>query len=390
MPDLYPRCACCGGLVHASGTQLDDFANEIERILKLLWSGKNVISDVNLLFLQASQILKGVFKGYGKDFMHVAWNSPDFEQLTWLTNNCFHFSAAKNYQELRDLTSLLKDGDFIKSFGDFKAAADAINIKYNKTWLRTEYDTAIASAQMSSRWVQFKEDEKDLPMLQYQTVGDSRVRDAHKNLNGVKKPVSDSFWDVYYPPNGWNCRCDVIQVTGRANATPDKNIIFPDVPAMFRTNLAKTGLLFPPEHPYFTGIPDEVKNAANSALNKAYTKLAYEWIGKNIDDGVQVIELENFKTGKVQISRAGMRNIVDHNDKSEKLVITKLLELLPELKLEKSNVKLSDKPNTEKKIKRGVKHYNYYKVDINKQKYRVNTEVFDGYEKPYAVKCIKK
>ncbi|MDD6471780.1 MAG: phage minor head protein, partial [Bacteroidales bacterium] len=48
--------------------------------------------------------------------------------------------------------------------------------------------------------------------LQYRTVRDSHVRPEHAALDGVTLPPSDPFWETYYPPNGWNCRCSAIQV----------------------------------------------------------------------------------------------------------------------------------------------------------------------------------
>ncbi len=44
----------------------------------------------------------------------------------------------------------------------------------------------------------------------YSTVGDDRVRDEHAILEGVTLPKDDPFWQRFYPPNGWNCRCQAI------------------------------------------------------------------------------------------------------------------------------------------------------------------------------------
>ncbi|MCS2679780.1 hypothetical protein NXV81_04420 [Bacteroides ovatus] len=29
---------------------------------------------------------------------------------------------------------------------------------------------------------------------------------------GITLPASDPFWAEFYPPNGWGCRCSVVQV----------------------------------------------------------------------------------------------------------------------------------------------------------------------------------
>ena len=54
-----------------------------------------------------------------------------------------------------------------------------------------------------------------LPMLTYQTVGDGRVRPEHAMLDEISRPVGDKFWNTYFPPNGWNCRCTVLQTVYR-------------------------------------------------------------------------------------------------------------------------------------------------------------------------------
>jgi hypothetical protein len=49
----------------------------------------------------------------------------------------------------------------------------------------------------------------------YHAVKDDRTRDEHYKLNGVIKHIDDPFWTVYYPLNGYNCRCSVRSLTER-------------------------------------------------------------------------------------------------------------------------------------------------------------------------------
>lgn len=170
-----------------------------------------------------------------------------------LRRNAYQFSVAKNRHELRTLTDALIDDDGrVHSFSEFQAEARKIDSRYNVDYLRTEYDTAIGSAETAAEWAGLEKRGTN-PMLRYVTVGDDRVRASHAALNGLQRPKDDPIWDTIYPPNGWNCRCLVKVVSGAA--TPQKLIRMPeDIPEMFRTNLAKHGLLFPKNHPYFKGI----------------------------------------------------------------------------------------------------------------------------------------
>ncbi|WP_373153949.1 LPD3 domain-containing protein [Bacteroides uniformis] len=88
-----------------------------------------------------------------------------------------------------------------------------MNETYNRWYLKTEYNFALSSAAMAARWKQWWDDEdRDRYLLQYRTVGDKRVREAHRALHNVTLPITSNFWDEYFPPNGWNCRCTVMRV----------------------------------------------------------------------------------------------------------------------------------------------------------------------------------
>jgi SPP1 gp7 family putative phage head morphogenesis protein len=230
---------------------MDDLDKLRSSILERAMKGEDLNS---LLDLTVKTLSGRVIDSYrtGADF-----TTPDAEMLTRLVRDVWLFSGAKNCQEMRDLTLLLKDDKGrLREFADFKEAAEGVIDRYNETWLKTEYNFAVASSQNAARWVEFEKEASIIPNLKYQTVGDDHVRLAHQALDGIIRPVDDVFWVTHYPPNGWGCRCEVVQsLEGYGRVTPDKDIPVVNIPAMFKTNLAETGLLFPKNHPYYFGVP---------------------------------------------------------------------------------------------------------------------------------------
>lgn len=191
----------------------------------------------------------------------MKYNDPDWNMLANLDKNVYQFAAAKNYQQLKDITLAVKDGDQIRSFKEFRDIANKISFQYNETWLKTEYNQAIAGGQMAGRWTDFESNKESMPNLQYITAGDDRVREEHAMLDGVVKPVDDPFWDTYYPPNDWGCRCDVMQLPGEDipdNAIDIPEDKYPPINPLFKTNLAKDGLVFSEKHSYWN-IPEDYR-----------------------------------------------------------------------------------------------------------------------------------
>lgn len=78
--------------------------------------------------------------------------------------------------------------------------------------LRMVYRQNIFAAYSEGRYKQMMESVEYLPNWEYITIGDGRVRPAHAALSGTVRRYDDPFWNTWYPPNGFNCRC-VVEVT---------------------------------------------------------------------------------------------------------------------------------------------------------------------------------
>lgn len=201
-----------------------------------------------------------------------------------LEENAFIFSGFKTYHALREVgLSLFAEDGSIKPFNQFWEDVKRINNTYNENYLRAEYQQAVGASMMAKKWAEFAED-GDRYDLQYRTAGDERVRASHAALSDITLPPSDPFWSSYFPPNGWGCRCDVVQVrkgkyertdSAAARQLGEECTATPKL-AMFRFNPGQAMELFPPKHPYYKGDTEGV--------NTALVKVANEIDGLNVQD----------------------------------------------------------------------------------------------------------
>ena len=155
---------------------------------------------------------------------------------------------------------------------------------------------------MAGKWQGFDED----AMLQFDAVRDGRTTELCARLHGTTLPKSHSFWKTYYPPNHFNCRSTVRQVYGRA-ATKENDVPSADIPKMFQTNLGDDGLIFPENHAYFIGLPDNVNTT--TALRTSMRELANKRVvGK-------IIAVNDI--GDVHITKSGIRKCLTQSTPPE-------------------------------------------------------------------------
>ena len=240
--------------------------DEIERIVIGVYSGLITPQSLDLVTYQkvAEKLTNGVYNGFGKTLTDVVWNSPDYTMLNSLRNNVYVFSGAKQYHQVREMVDAIYDKDRIKPFSEYKKTGTDIFKNYNENYLRAEYNAAISQSRSASMWMDIESNKELLPMLEYVTVGDGRVRPEHAMLDRIKRPVDDKFWNNYFPPNGWNCRCTTLQ-SDDTDKTSLKGFTQPKtVPPEFMMNAGKDKIVFSDKHPYFKVAKQDENLAANN------------------------------------------------------------------------------------------------------------------------------
>jgi hypothetical protein len=86
---------------------------------------------------------------------------------------------------------------------------DELGLGHKNFYLfETHLRTAVNEAYNGRVWINSRADE-EVWGFRYQTYGDQFVRDEHIAQQGVTLPKFDPFWTIWWPPNGWNCRCRI-------------------------------------------------------------------------------------------------------------------------------------------------------------------------------------
>lgn len=257
--------------------QLDDrtFINNPDKLiksaLKRIYNGQLRPGQIDNDLFQHNHrtILKGMEKGWGNNFGSIKYNAPDWEFTQNLKYNAAVFSAFKNHHETAAISALLIDDKGRKrSYADFEAEALKVSEGYNKTHLKAEYNRAMREARAAKDWQRFQSQKHLYPNLKYIATKDERTRDSHMALDGAVYPIDHWFWDYYYIPIDWGCRCRVEQTDEAVNEVPGI-----EIKKDFANNAGKTGMIFTPEHPYIRDAKPEhrqkIKNFVESNVRRS-------------------------------------------------------------------------------------------------------------------------
>ena len=231
----------------------------MEQLAQDVYEGKTDSKSIDPAYIAAmyGEMNTAAGKGYGKEWFKVNKSTGNISpEVIQMQRNLYKFSGAKSTVVLQEINQILQKQMPWKQFRD---EVLKLNPKYNKNYLQAEWQTANQSAKHARDWEYYKSNASLYPNLAYRTQGDERVRDAHVLLNGVVAAIGSEFWKSHYPPNGWRCRCYVVQ-TAETATNEDKipKLNDKDFPEEFRINTGESGQVFSEEdlkqskaHPYF-------------------------------------------------------------------------------------------------------------------------------------------
>ena len=246
---------------------LDPYDNLIDQIAQNLHDGTIKPSDLNADLIQKTyaDLSEGAAAGVGKKWETQYKKEGEDTLVTSLKKNLYTFASAKTFAQLETLNKMLysQDGK-LRPFNEYSQLVKKVNAQYNKNRLQAEHQTAKTAGQMAIKWQRIQRDKDLFPNLKYRTIGDERVRDEHAALNGTVKPVDDPFWSTHYPPNGWRCRCNVVQTA--EDATTDKITTQPN--PVFEGNVATDEVIFSKKHQYFQLLNTDKRAQKNAELMK--------------------------------------------------------------------------------------------------------------------------
>lgn len=215
----YPE-SCCEGTVTAAAVPFQErIRQHHDALVQELWDNKDTLgTEAQLMASEGLAFLQGLQDGWGKRRIEAGWNAPDHLAMSMMEYNLFEFAESKTEARLATLSDLLinKDKAQIRSFDEFKAEAAKLTGNFNSVWLETEYNLSVATGQTSAAYLRFMaEKDKVTAFVQYQTAGDNLVRPEHQALNGKIFSLDDKEAMKLWPPNSYNCRCEMVQYLGK-------------------------------------------------------------------------------------------------------------------------------------------------------------------------------
>lgn len=81
--------------------------------------------------------------------------------------------------------------------------------------LKTTFWANMNSARAAGQWERAQRSKRVLPYVLYVRTTSSDPRVEHLQWVGLILPIDDPFWTTHWPPNGWQCKCQVRMISAR-------------------------------------------------------------------------------------------------------------------------------------------------------------------------------
>lgn len=180
-----------------------------ELIRQIYYKKETAATIGKMIVAEALEFLTGLRQGFKTS---ASYTGPDL----------FEFSASKTEARLAAMTDLLIDkaNKKLRTYSEFKQLCEKHTKRYNESWLQSEYNLSVAVGQTSAQYLRFMTEKDSLTsFVKYQTIGDDKVRASHQVLNGKIFNLSDKEAMDLWPPNGYGCRCEMLQHLGEKPKT---------------------------------------------------------------------------------------------------------------------------------------------------------------------------
>ena len=217
----YPVSCCKDHLTVAAAS--DEISNRLRQLTEDLANGLIDKKDVSatmgrIITTEALELSKALNSGYN---LPGSYTGQDNLVLQTMEYNLFDFAASKSEERKMAVANKLIDYENgkLKNRQEFIDESLRVNEQLNKNYLNTEYDTAVSTGQNSAAYIRQMKDarENGNKWVQYQTIGDDAVRSSHRGLDGKVFNLLEPGNKNIYPPNGYNCRCELVPYSGDVN-----------------------------------------------------------------------------------------------------------------------------------------------------------------------------
>lgn len=382
--------------------------DETKALLDGIWNNK--YDQTKLPYWLFSKIADGLEEATEQGWGNKLGSGSALKDLQLeesLRKNVYYFAAHKTEKELAAFHELYKAS---ANKYNFVKEAVKLNEMWNYHWYNTEYNVTTRLARAGRDWRRIEETKEYYPMLRFLAVQDANTRAEHAALHNIVRSVDDPFWEKYFPPLSWNCRCRVERMqTGTPTYLIGKQI--PEVKEQFQARVTDSKKIWNENHPYFQKTPKAAQKVIEQMVaqkivekktqNAPYNYKSKEQFKTELTDKFKNIDVSfdfrnydldkeewNYIVGKCDITRAltnvdnAIKDTIGENIK--RIKIEKILDQIM-ITAQSENVYIS------RTFKGGrIVEHDTFKISPSKQGKGTSKRVLKAFYDEYKIGGIKR